>query len=492
MRQQRRLVEAAVPKPPARQRNGHDEVGVDQEWPTRLHEPAAEKPGDIVPVAEFQVMHQGAHDAVKARDSPGAVVVGRGGGGSRRDHGAPGIVGHRQPEPVAQRRRDEIDPGPAFGAQRIVRRKRGVTAKAERRHDQVGDDCQCPGQGPPGLLSTCEHLSHAPKLANDVHRRHVSLCATPPRAAPDCTGRQPLPPPSPDETRIFDRALLARRRDRIAAGAGGHDFLLQRVADDIAERLAMVQRTFPLAVDLGAHHGVVSQRIAGMAGIERIIDVDASAALLAQCAGLKVVADEEALPFAPASVDLVVSGLALQSVNDLPGALVQVRRALKPDGLLLAALLGGETLKELRHAWLAAEAELMGGASPRVAPFADVRELGALLQRAGFALPVVDSETLTVTYASPFALMQEIKAMGGSNALVARGRRPVTRRLLARAADIYTERFAQADGRVPATFEILTLTAWAPDESQPKPLQPGSAKVRLADALGVAERKLRE
>ncbi len=299
--------------------------------------------------------------------------------------------------------------------------------------------------------------------------------------------------PNPgDPTRIFDRALLARRRQRVADSAEAHDFLLARVADDIAERLAIVRRTFPLAVNLGAHHGVLSRRIRGLAGIERIIEVDHAARLLERCEGLRVVADEEALPFAAASLDLVVSGLSLQLVNDLPGALVQIRRALKPDGLLLAALLGGETLKELRQAWLAAEAEVTGGASPRVAPFADVRDLGALLQRAGFALPVVDSETVTATYASPLALMQEIKGMGASNMLASRHRRPVTRGLLLRAAEIYSERFAQADGRVPATFEILTLTAWAPDESQPKPLQPGSAKARLADALGTTERKLRE
>jgi SAM-dependent methyltransferase len=295
-----------------------------------------------------------------------------------------------------------------------------------------------------------------------------------------------------DDAPIFDRALLTRRRDRIAQGAEAHDFLLERVAADIAERLGLIRRAFPLAVNLGAHHGLLARRISGTAGIERIVNVDQAARLLARCEGLRVVADEEALPFAAASLDLVISGLSLHLVNDLPGALVQIRRALKPDGLLLAALLGGETLKELRQAWLAAEAELEGGASPRVAPFADVRELGALLQRAGFALPVVDSETVTVTYESPLALMRELKAMGASNMLAARHRRPVTRGLLARAAEVYVERFAGPGGRVPATFEILTLTAWAPDESQQKPLKPGSAQARLADALGTAERKLGE
>lgn len=297
--------------------------------------------------------------------------------------------------------------------------------------------------------------------------------------------------PTPlEQTQIFDRALLARRRDRVAAGASGHDFLLARVAEDLADRLAIVQRRFPLAVNVGAHNGLVSRRIAGIAGVSTVIDVDSSIALLAGAPGPRVLADEEALPFADGSIDLAVSGLSLQLVNDLPGTLIQIRRALRSDGLFLAALLGGETLKELRQSWLAAEAEVSGGASPRVAPFADVREMGALLQRAGFALPVVDSETVTVTYPDPIAVMREVKAMGASNMLVARRRTPVTRRLLLRAAEIYAERFATADGRVPATFDIITLTAWAPDESQPKPLRPGSAQARLADALGAKEGKL--
>jgi len=298
--------------------------------------------------------------------------------------------------------------------------------------------------------------------------------------------------PSDQPTPIFERSLIVRRRDRIASTAQEHDFLLSRVADDIAERLGIIRRTFPLAVNLGAYHGLLARRIRGIAGIERIINVERSELLLARCDRPCVIADEEALPFSAGLLDLVVSGLALHLVNDLPGALVQIRRALKPDGLLLAAMLGGETLKELREAWLAAEAELTGGVSPRVAPFADVRDMGALLQRAGFALPVVDSETVTASYASPLSLMQELKAMGASNMLIQRRRIPVTRGLLIRVAEIYAERFSQPGARVAATFEILTLTAWAPDESQPKPLRPGSAQTRLADALGVSERKVRE
>jgi NADH dehydrogenase [ubiquinone] 1 alpha subcomplex assembly factor 5 len=316
---------------------------------------------------------------------------------------------------------------------------------------------------------------------------HVSAQISPPRAreAPRLSSAQ-----SPD--RIFDRALLRQRRRRAAANADAHDFLLARVADDLAERLAIVRRTFPLAANIGAHHGLLSRRILGIAGVESVIDLDSTPELLDQCAGVRVLADEEALPFADGSLDLAVSALALQFANDLPGALIQIRRALKPDGLLLASLLGGATLNELREAWLAAEAEVSGGASPRVAPFADVRDMGALLQRAGFALPVVDSETVTVTYAAPLALMRELKGMGAGNVLTARRKAATTRGLLLRAAEIYAERFAGPDGRVPATFEILTLTAWAPDESQPKPLRPGSAQTRLADALGVKEGKLDE
>lgn len=289
---------------------------------------------------------------------------------------------------------------------------------------------------------------------------------------------------------IFDRVLLVRRRDRVARGAAAHDFLLRRVADDLVERLAIVRRSFPLVLNLGAHHGLLGRRVREIAGVETVIDMESSAKLLALCDGPAVLADEEALPFAAGSLDLVVSGLSLHLVNDLPGTLVQVRRALKPDGLLLAALLGGATLSELREAWLAAETEIEGGASPRVAPFADVRDLGGLLQRAGFALPVVDSDTVTVHYPSPLALMGDLKAMGASNMLAQRRRKPVTRGLLARACEIYIERFGRAGGRVPASFEILTLTAWAPHESQQRPLRPGSAQMRLAQALGVKEGKL--
>ncbi len=284
---------------------------------------------------------------------------------------------------------------------------------------------------------------------------------------------------------IFDRRLLRLRRRR-AAALGPATFLLDRVADDFAERLSAVLRSFERAVDLGTPADAVRRAVMRAGKIGTIVAVDAAASRLDNKFS-RVAADEEALPFADGSLDLVVSALALQFVNDLPGTLAQIRRALKPDGLLLAALIGGDTLIELREAFADAEMDVEGGLSPRVAPFADLRELGALLQRADFALPVADSDRIAVRYATPFALMQDLRRMGATNALIERRRAPLKRATLMRMAEIYRERFADADGRVRATFEIVWLSGWAPHESQQKPLKPGSAKRRLADALGTKE-----
>ncbi|HEY1543641.1 MAG TPA: methyltransferase domain-containing protein [Xanthobacteraceae bacterium] len=284
--------------------------------------------------------------------------------------------------------------------------------------------------------------------------------------------------------RVFDRWLLRRRRRR-AQALGPATFLIDRVADDLADRLASVLRRFPVAADLGTPTRALRRLLA--ARVDALIAVDADPLALRDDTGPKLVADEEALPFADGSLDLAISALALQSVNDLPGALVQVRRALKPDGLFLAALLGGGTLTELRQSFAAAETEIEGGVSPRVAPLIDAREAGALLQRAGFALPVADVDRITVRYASPFELMRDLRRMGATNALAERRRKPLRRATLMRMAEVYAARFADADGRVRASFDIVWLSGWAPDASQPQPLKPGSAKVRLADALGTRE-----
>jgi SAM-dependent methyltransferase len=279
----------------------------------------------------------------------------------------------------------------------------------------------------------------------------------------------------------FDRALLAgRRRRALARHPDGGGFLRAAVVEDVADRLAAVKRDFARALDLGSGGRMAAALQAR--GIPEVVRADVLAAEVA-AGPPDLVADEEALPFAPASFDLVVATLSLQAVNDLPGALVQIRRALKPDGLFLATLLGGETLTELRTALLAAEAELSGGAAPRVAPFATLQDLAALLQRAGFALPVADVDRLTVRYDSLFALAADLREAGATSPLADRPRTPLRRAVLLRAAALYAERFADPDGRVRATFEVVSLSGWAPHESQPKPLKPGSATHRLADAL---------
>jgi SAM-dependent methyltransferase len=293
---------------------------------------------------------------------------------------------------------------------------------------------------------------------------------------------------------LFDRALLRSRRRRALALAPS-DFLLDRVAEDAADRIATVLRRFELALDLGTSGDALRRALIASGKVGTVIAADALSDGVARDdsrSTLAVVCDEEALPFRDASLDLVVSGLSLQFVNDLPGTLVQIRRALKPDGLLLAALIGGDTLSELRQAFATAEAEIENGVSPRVAPFADVRDLGSLLQRAGFALPVTDVDRFTVRYASPLALMHDLRRMGATNVLTERRRKPLRRATLMRMIEIYGERFVDPDGRVRATFEIVWLSGWAPHESQQQPLRPGSAQRRLADALGTKEQSAGE
>ena len=267
---------------------------------------------------------------------------------------------------------------------------------------------------------------------------------------------------------LFDRALLNVRQMR-AAKLGAEPFLLDRVVDDAVERLGAVTRTFSNGIDLATPgdqlRGALRDRVATLTAVD-----------LPQI-------DSASLHLAPESIDLVVSLLALQFVNDLPGVLAQLRRALKPDGLLLAAMIGGDTLTELRQSFALAEAEIEGGASPHVSPFADLRDVGGLLQRAGFALPVTDLDRVVVRYDNAFALMQDLRRMGATNVLVERRKLPTRRATMLRMAQVYGERFADPDGRIRATFDIIWLLGWAPHASQPKPLRPGSAKFSLEDAV---------
>ncbi|PBB88372.1 methyltransferase domain-containing protein [Mesorhizobium sp. WSM3876] len=280
---------------------------------------------------------------------------------------------------------------------------------------------------------------------------------------------------------IDPQLWLAHKRRALARPVEGADFLMLRAAEDLADRLGAVERRFGKAAALFCQTPAAAEVLAGSGKVADIVRVEMDAAFLAGGAG--IVARPETVPFEPESLDLVVSLLSLQAVNDIPGVLAQVRRALKPDGLFLGALAGAGTLAELRESLLAAETELYGGASPRVLPFTDVRDAGALLQRAGLALPVADVETVTVRYDSLFGLAADLRAMGETNPLFDRSRRPGARRLFARAAEIYAERFSDPDGRVRASFSIVWMSGWAPDASQQKPLKPGSARVSLKSVL---------
>ncbi|MBU1375744.1 MAG: methyltransferase domain-containing protein [Alphaproteobacteria bacterium] len=268
----------------------------------------------------------------------------------------------------------------------------------------------------------------------------------------------------PAPPRLFDRLLHRKRLDRAARGYTNADFLQRRAAYDVAGRLDPILRNFPLAVDLSARGGAFAQALADEAPgkVETLIEADLSHAMLAGRTGLRVVADEERLPFADASLDLIVSTLGLHWTNDVVGALIQVRRALKPDGLFIGAFLGGVTLTELRQSLVAAESEILGGAGSRVSPFADAQDAANLLQRAGFVQAVSDVDTVTVRYEHPLKLISDLRQMGETGVLADRHPKPLTRKLLERTFQLYAERFGGEDGRIPATFEILTVTGWAP------------------------------
>ena len=262
---------------------------------------------------------------------------------------------------------------------------------------------------------------------------------------------------------VFDRRLVRSRRDRAASGFADYEFLFDESAASLVERLQCVRRSFCHALDLGCHTGTAGRLAASVKGIERLVSCDLSRPLVVQAGDLAVVADEEALPFADESFDLILSNLSLHWVNDLPGALIQIKRALRPDGFFIASMLGGDTLKELRHCLFEAELEISGGAAPRLSPLTTLSDAGQLLRRAGFALPVADVETITVTYADMVRLMKDLRGMGETSALLSRPRRPLGRAVLLEAARRYAELYAEPDGRLPATFQILHLAGRAPD-----------------------------
>lgn len=290
---------------------------------------------------------------------------------------------------------------------------------------------------------------------------------------------------------VFNRALMLLRRARLVSAPTRADHLMRRTAEDLCDRLEITQREFGLALEIGAgtgcfaaecaKRGLLGRKIGHLAGVDVV-----------PAASVSAVIDGEVMPLGDARLDLIVANLTLHWANDLPGVLIQCRRALRPDGLFLASFFGGRTLQELRGALLDAELEARGGAAARVSPFADTQDAARVLQRAGFALPVADSDIVRVRYDTPFGLFRDLKAMGETAALAGPRAPPLTRTILARAADLYVERHSDPDGRVGATFEIVTVTGWAPHDSQQKPLRPGSARMRLAEALGSTERSAGE
>jgi NADH dehydrogenase [ubiquinone] 1 alpha subcomplex assembly factor 5 len=298
-------------------------------------------------------------------------------------------------------------------------------------------------------------------------------------------------PSGADHGQIFDRNLVRRHRERVLRRLKEHDFLLTELTERLVDRLDDIARRFPLAADLSAWGGTIAKSLERPQGGERrggvktLIRCDLSQVLLAGSdgSGPRVVLSEEALPFRPGSLDLVLSVMGLHWVNDLPGALLQIRQALKPDGLFLAVLLGGETLVELRHCLTEAEASATGGVSPRVSPMVGLQDAAHLLQRAGFALPVADTETIMVTYADVLALMRDLRGMGEGNALGQRLRRPTRRAVIAKTVALYTARHAEPDGRIRATFQAIFLAGWAPDDTQQKPARRGSGEIHLGAAL---------
>jgi SAM-dependent methyltransferase len=287
---------------------------------------------------------------------------------------------------------------------------------------------------------------------------------------------------------VFDDQAVRRNRDRAATGDHSNRFLADWCVRALQDRLDVVKRKFPAALQIGALTSPAAlTALKKQAGIETLVQIDTASAPLAGQPGQCVQADADLLPFADSSFDLAFSPFALHTVNDLPGALLQIRRVLKPDGLFVAAMAGGETLHDLRQCLMDAELAVRGGVSPRVFPFAGKPEMGALLQRAGYALPVVDSDFVTVTYDSAFKLMRDLRLMGEGNAIANRERGFARRALFMEAARLYAERHAGADGRIEARFEIVFLLGWSPHASQQKPLRPGQATIRLADALGSRE-----
>ncbi len=479
--QQERLIVAARQQPAPMQRYGHDEVGIAQEIGAGPRHPVTAGPGDVGAVAVLERQHQTAAAGVVGQGRAGAAKLRRPGEAAGAMRAFAEILGERIAAARAVRGRYEGEALPAAGTEGTRRFDDFAATETQRRQHRIE-----------------QHLPRGGTDMAQTGRQHGRI------ERAKCAHRMAVPLPAgalwpyirimnaPDPLLVFDRTVLRQRRERTARAWDRQAFLKREIAERLVERLADVRRSFALALDLGCHGDEIATALrqsaaGGHDAVGQLVRSDLGHGFARLADGLSVVADEEALPFAVGRFDLVMSAMNLHWVNDLPGTLIQIGRILKPDGLFLGAMLGGGTLWQLRQALAAAESEIEDGLSPRVSPFADLRDAAGLLQRAGFALPVADGETIDVEYDSALALMRDLGAMGESNLVLERRRGLARRTTLLRAAEIYGERFALPSGRVAASFEVLFLHGWAPHASQPKPLKPGSAARRLADALETAE-----
>lgn len=465
--QQASLVVSAHEEPGPMQRHRYDQVRLGNKFGAGAHHPTGEGGGGFGTVAMLETEDRTAAGIVVGQRGPGPGERRRLAHAGAAQRVRSGIVLERQAASGAPGWRQEPQRRPTRDAGRARFVHEDAADEALRRQHQIERE---PG-GP--LQRTGLDLWRLWAIQDGGGMCHITSMS--------------------DSMTVFNRRHVRRHRDRAARAPDDASFLIREVAGRLVERLDDVIRKFPMALDLGCRDGEVGRLLAGRGGVETLVQCDFSVAMAEAAArrgltgALGLAADEEALPFVDGAFDLILSAGGLHWVNDLPGTLLQVRRALKPDGLFLAAMFGGDTLKELRQALADAEIAGEGGLSPRVSPFADVEDLGGLLQRAGFRLPVVDRDTITVSYGDPMRLMADLAAMGESNASAHRRQGMTRRATLARAAERYRELFQDKDGRMPATFQVIYLTAWAPGPDQPKALRPGSAKTRLADALGTVE-----
>jgi len=439
---QRRLIVSTPQQTGPVQGHRRDNIGVFQDIGPGASHPTGKSRRRLGAVGMFELQDKGARPLVVGQHRPGALEQRRlaNTGAAIKAVGILMTVARKFKRQAAQGALGLADKGhplPAIQAQRALFFDQRAAAQALRRQQNIQRLSPKPAQG-----RGESGFNQGPCMC------HISSMS--------------------ETMTVFNRRTVRQHRERAAARLEDHDFLFRETAERLCDRLDDIRRAFPVGLDLGCRTGGLSRVIGRRGGIETLFACDLSLAMSRHAGPRALVADEEFLPFGPNSFDLVLSNLSLHWVNDLPGALAQIRRCLKPGGLFLGAMLGGETLKELRHALARAEADIDGGLSPRISPFADVKDAGNLLLRAGFSLPVADMESISVSYPDPFKLMADLRGMGESNAVIEARKGFTSRQLMMQAAQRYVSEFGDDDNRIPATFQVITLTAWAENDNNNK------------------------